>query len=116
MDTDSSLGNYITANVGSTVLFSEMPAIVTFRYDGGLTPSAQSIYKNGTSLSLFTGSNGTFTGVTPSNANYEVACVSGTLNAAIELGEVIFYTRSLSDFERGQIEQYLSKKWGIKLD
>lgn len=32
-----------------------------------------------------------------------------------DIAEIIFFTRALSDFERTQIEQYLSKKWGIKL-
>jgi prepilin-type N-terminal cleavage/methylation domain-containing protein len=31
------------------------------------------------------------------------------------IGEIIIFSRVLSDFERTQIEQYLSKKWGIKL-
>jgi prepilin-type N-terminal cleavage/methylation domain-containing protein len=31
------------------------------------------------------------------------------------IGEIIIYDRGLSDFERGQVEQYLAKKWGIKL-
>jgi len=32
------------------------------------------------------------------------------------IGEVILYDRALSAFERGEIEEYLSKKWKIDLD
>jgi len=32
-----------------------------------------------------------------------------------DIGEIIVYDRAISDFERQQIEQYLAKKWGIKL-
>jgi prepilin-type N-terminal cleavage/methylation domain-containing protein len=32
-----------------------------------------------------------------------------------DVGEIIMYSRALSDFERDEVEKYLSKKWGIKL-
>ena len=32
------------------------------------------------------------------------------------IGEIILYDRALSEFERDQIEEYLSKKWKIALD
>jgi prepilin-type N-terminal cleavage/methylation domain-containing protein len=40
---------------------------------------------------------------------------AGALSSNINVGEIIIFSRNLSDFERQQIEQYLSKKWGIKL-
>lgn len=40
---------------------------------------------------------------------------ASALAAKSYIGEVIMFNRALSDFERQQIEQYLSKKWGIKL-
>ena len=32
------------------------------------------------------------------------------------IAEIIFYTRALADKERQEVETYLSKKWGIKLE
>jgi len=54
------------------------------------------------------------------NSSYTNGKIGGYCNVAQalyqgDLGEIIIYNRALSDFERQQIEQYLSKKWAIKL-
>ena len=84
------------------------------------------IYKNGGSEQILVGSSGSYTqsmggaygstlsplliGIRDDNNN-------GGYNSGFigKMGEIILFSRSLSDDERKDIEKYLGKKWAIKL-
>lgn len=72
------------------------------------------IYKNG-ALDASVANSST---VTPSTAPIYVGCLDPSYGYSVAgfIGEVIIYNRAISDFERQQVEQYLSKKWGIPLN
>ena len=90
-----------------------IPKIFSYiaKYDG-TNAGTYNYYKNGTELSYASsntyGSSGKVTGTS-------TALVIGDGIAASDIGEIIVINRDISTEERQNIERYLSKKWGIKL-
>ena len=95
-----------TINIGGKYIFSIIRSPYTGQradyinsVSGGSNANRGAI--NSTSLSLYIGAlNSNGTANTPGN---------------IKVGEFIIFDRALSNFEREEIEKYLSKKWKIKL-
>lgn len=81
--------------------------IFTFKYDNTV---AKTFYINGTQNSYLAG-----TGRKSSISNNTIGVTNSSEYMIGDIGEIIIFERSLKDEERKLIEQYLSKKWGIKL-
>ena len=60
------------------------------------------------------------TGATPTNkdSNFPLCIGGAPLGYPMSgyIGEIIIFKKLLSNFERGEVDKYLSKKWGIKLN
>lgn len=84
--------------------------------------NALTIHKNGTSQTLTTrygtGSASAFLGEGTGNHTLDIGANRGTSNAIDSywdgmVGEVLIFTRRLSDTERAAVQKYLGGKWGI---
>ena len=99
----TTLTNASTASVDSYANYNDKPRIFTFKFD---TTSGSKTYINGT----LSGEN--TTNLAPlTNVNL----LSIGKGYSGEIGEVIAFTRSLKTDEKKAVEDYLSKKWSIKL-
>ena len=87
---------------GSTAIVKsiEVPIIVSFIFDG----KNSKLYRNGVEYST------SFTGSYSLNTNSQTY-----LAPRGYFGEFIYFSRDLIDKERQDVENYLSKKWAIKL-
>ncbi len=89
---------------------NNVPYIFTTKFDG----TTNNAYLNGVIATTPVTTTGSF-----NTTNYLVGAryfgSTATTFYNGYIGEIIVYNRALSDFERGQIETYLSKKWSIKL-
>lgn len=52
---------------------------------------------------------------TTSTATFSIGAANGTNNFEGQIAEVIIFNRALKNEERQAVEQYLGKKWGIKI-
>ncbi|MDA0902032.1 MAG: prepilin-type N-terminal cleavage/methylation domain-containing protein [Proteobacteria bacterium] len=74
----------------------------------------QTIYINGAQDATQTNTNTAFTAVSmPLHIGARDAISSSP--CAINIGEIIIYDRALKDYEREDVERYLSKKWKIDI-
>lgn len=101
------------SNITNTPNISKFntPQILSVVLQNGVT-NGSTIYINGTSNTVFTESHNN-TGTT--SIGIGAINPSGQYPVKADIGEMIFFSRALSDLERQEIENYLSRKWGIKL-
>jgi len=104
------------ANLESSIISMVMlPSPLT----SGVTSNTL-IYKNGTSLTLSADASGYNSNLGGAYAKSNSTLFIGTRNGADayysgKIGEIIVFSRSLKDEERKSVEQYLGRKWGIKV-
>jgi len=94
---------------------NNVPYIFTTKFDGTNNTTYLNAVQQPTGSPTTAASTGTFsTGSYVIGAHYTSSAVASPYYNG-NIGEIIIYNRALSDFERGQVENYLSKKWSIKL-
>ena len=99
----TTLTNASTASVDSYANYNDKPRIFTFNFD---TTSGSKTYINGT----LSGQN-----TTNLNPLTNVTSLSIGKGYSGEIGEIAVFSRSLKSDERKAIEDYLSKKWSVKM-
>lgn len=97
-----------STNALATTNYSRNPEIVSATYDGATLKA----YRNGTNVF-----DATATGVTPTGAMFVGGNATQTTATSWVgyISEIIVYNNALKDDDRKSIEQYLSKKYGIKV-
>jgi prepilin-type N-terminal cleavage/methylation domain-containing protein len=93
----------------STTAYARAPEIVSATYDG----TTLKTYRNGGNLTSTTG----LTAVTPTGAMFVGGNATQTTATSWVgyISEIIIFNNALKDDDRKSIEQYLSKKYGIKV-
>lgn len=71
--------------------------------------TAMDYWQDGSSTAL------TLTNNQPSAGSVHIAATTAGEYATIDIGEVLFYNRSLSSDEMGFVRRYLANKWGVTL-
>jgi prepilin-type N-terminal cleavage/methylation domain-containing protein len=99
----STLASASTANVDSYANYNDKPRVFTFNFD---TNSGSKTYINGT----LSGQN--TTNLTPLS---NVTSLSIGKGYSGEIGEIAIFSRSLKSDERKAVEDYLAKKWSVKM-
>jgi hypothetical protein len=112
---------YIEINASNKIRFDSISNNIVsssnannyFIMSGTQNDATQYLYING----ALEASSANVPSPTPFTSNLNLGCrfEGGGYFATGEVGEVIIFSRALSDLERKEIEQYLSKKWSIKL-
>lgn len=100
----------------STALLIDSPTIFSAIHDSSKTTNGFTAFRNGTSTGA---SSTTVTSVAMNTGNLTIGRQKVTADNSRffkgRIAEIIFFSRTLTDNERIEIESYLSKKWGITI-
>jgi len=115
LGTGAVLGYITDTTIGDSVPTTDSSATVAAYNANSLVPRISTFLSDSTTTKVFVnGTVGSATGSAPSTT-ITAAGVIGSANYVGNISEVIIYNRTLSVDDRNAIQNYLSKKYGIKV-